>query len=121
MSLKSRLHGMVAVAAFALLLVFPNRGVVAQDLAHVITGVVKHVDHAGKTVVVKTADGTEHTIKYGEHTAVKAGKGTKKVGADIWLGSKEGATVTVHYTGEAGKETAIAIKDPAVKTGEVLI
>ncbi len=37
---------------------------IAEDLVHVVSGVVKSVDKASKTVVVKTADGTEHTIKY---------------------------------------------------------
>ena len=36
---------------------------VAQDLVSIIHGTVKKVDHATKTIVVKTADGTEHTIK----------------------------------------------------------
>jgi len=36
---------------------------VAQDVVSVVHGTVTKMDHGTKTVVVKTADGTEHTIK----------------------------------------------------------
>ena len=35
---------------------------VAQDVVSVVHGTVTKVDHSTKTVVVKTADGTEHAI-----------------------------------------------------------
>jgi hypothetical protein len=34
----------------------------AQDVVSIVHGTVKKVDSATKTIVVKTADGTEHTI-----------------------------------------------------------
>jgi hypothetical protein len=36
---------------------------VAQDVVSIVHGTIKKVDSATKTIVVKTADGTEHTIK----------------------------------------------------------
>src|SRR5215469_7067934 len=42
----------------------------AQDLVSIIHGTVKKVDKDTKTVVVKTADGTEHTIKVADRATV---------------------------------------------------
>jgi glycerate kinase len=36
----------------------------AQDVATAVEGTVKKVDKGTKTAVVKTADGTEHTIHF---------------------------------------------------------
>jgi hypothetical protein len=36
---------------------------VAQDLVNIVLGTIKKVDSNTKTIVVETADGTEHTIK----------------------------------------------------------
>ncbi len=75
---------------------------VAQDVVSIIHGTVKKVDKATKTVVVKTADGTEHTIKVSSDATVK---GTKK-GID---GLKEGSEVVARTTGKGAEETGDAI------------
>ncbi|MFY9733476.1 MAG: hypothetical protein WBQ04_20260 [Candidatus Acidiferrales bacterium] len=74
----------------------------AQDVVHFIHGTIKHVDRATKTVVVKTADGTEHTVKFTGDTTVK---GTKE-GFD---GLKEGTEVVARTTGKGADETAVDI------------
>ena len=74
----------------------------AQDVFHFIHGTIKHADSATKTVVVKTADGTEHTIKFTADTTVK---GTKE-GFD---GLKEGTEVVARTTGKGVDETAMDI------------
>jgi hypothetical protein len=88
---------------------------VSQDLAHDISGVVKKVDKTTKTVVIKADDGTEHTFKYTENTAVEgakdAGKGVEKGAAESYLTAKKGGKVTVHYTEKAGEKTAVGVKD----------
>ena len=88
----------------------------AQDLAHAVKGIVKHVDHDAKKITIKAEDGTEQTIKYTDRTAVRAGKAAARVPADTWLGTKEGANVVVRYTQKAGEKTAVAIKDAAKDT-----
>jgi arginine repressor len=75
---------------------------VAQDAVSVVHGTVTHVDSATKTVVVKTADGTEHAIKVTSETTIK---GTKE-GFD---GLKEGTEVVVRTTGKGADETGIEI------------
>lgn len=91
-----------------------------EDVARIVTGIVKHVDHEAKVVVVKTGDGTEHTIKYTDRTSVRTGKEIKQGTADAWLGTKEGARVTVRYTSNAGKDVAVGIKDAGEKTAEAV-
>jgi Cu/Ag efflux protein CusF len=75
-----------------------------EDMVHVISGVVKHVDKDAKTMVVKTADGTEHTVKW---TGKTSWEGTKDTGKGI----KEGSQVSVKYTEKAGEKTAVGVKD----------
>jgi hypothetical protein len=75
---------------------------VAQDVVSVVHGTVTKVDHETKTVVVKTADGTEHSIKVTGETAYT---GTKE-GFD---GLKEGTEVVVHKTGTGAEETGLEI------------
>jgi hypothetical protein len=66
---------------------------------HVVDGTVTHVSEDGKTVVVKAADGTEHTFQVIGHETVVAAK-------DIGKGTEKGAKVTVYYTESAGKKVA---------------
>jgi arginine repressor len=71
----------------------------AQDLVSDFHGTIKKVDHATKTIVVKTADGTEHTIKVTSDDSVK---GTK----DGFNGLKEGTEVVARTTGKGADESA---------------
>jgi len=97
---------------------------IADDVFHEVSGVVKSVDKATKTVVVKTADGTEHTIKYTDKTTLKAGKDTGKSvetgSVDTYLDAKKGATVTVKYTEKGGEKTAVGIKDASKATAKAV-
>jgi len=47
-----------------------------EDLVHIVKGTVKSVDKDSKTMVVKTADGTEHTVKWTDKTTWEGMKGT---------------------------------------------
>jgi hypothetical protein len=87
----------------------------AEDPLHHVTGVVKDVDKDTKTMVVKAADGTEHTFKYSEKTTVKGakdvGKETEKGSTDAAVEAKKGAKVSIDYTEKAGEKTAVGVKD----------
>jgi hypothetical protein len=78
----------------------------AQDGVTAVEGTVKKVDTSTKTVVVETADGTDHAFHYVGKTTVRGaeatGHGTEQ-GVDK-LG--EGTKVVVHYTSTGGKDTA---------------
>jgi len=71
---------------------------IGKDGIKSVDGTVTHIDRAGKTIAVKTADGTEETFKLSGHAADDAGK-------DIAKGTEKTAHVTVYYTEEAGKKT----------------
>ena len=75
---------------------------VAQDVVSFMHGTVKKVDKATKTVVVKTKDGTEHTVKVASDDTVK---GTK----DGFDGIKEGSEVVVRSTGKGAEGTVDGI------------
>jgi hypothetical protein len=100
------------------------QGAFAEDVAHFVSGAGKSVDKGSKTFVVKTADGTEHTIKWTDSTVVKdtkdTGKGVKTASVDTYLGAKKGAQVTVEYTEKAGEKTAVGVKDASKATAKAV-
>lgn len=61
---------------------------------------VKSVDHAAKTVTVKTAAGAEETYHLTDRAARESGKGLDKAGK-----------VTIYYTDDAGKKVAHYFKE----------
>jgi hypothetical protein len=71
----------------------------------IVTGVVSKVDDGAKTVVVKTADGTEHTFHFVKRSTVHGAEDTGKGAEDAFHGLKEGSEVAVHYTAKGGVET----------------
>ena len=72
---------------------------IGKDGLKATEGTISKLDHAGKTIVVKTADGTEHTFKLSEHAVKDAGKG-------IGEGTEKGTKVIVYSSEKAGKEVA---------------
>jgi hypothetical protein len=115
MSLYLKWHSALVAVLFVLAAAIAWQGAVAEDLVHEISGVVKKVDKATKTIVVKTADGTEHTIKYTDKTTVEGakdvGKGVDKGSAETYLSAKKGSKITVHYTEKGAEKTATGVKD----------
>jgi len=71
----------------------------AEDVASAVEGTVKHTSATAKTIVVKTADGTEHTFHFVARTSIH---GTEEIGK----GAEEGSHVIVHYTVKGTEETA---------------
>jgi hypothetical protein len=71
-----------------------------------VEGLVTKVDRAAKTVMVKAADGTEHTTHLVRRTVVHGGKGTCKGAEEAERGLQEGSQVVVHYTKQGTDETA---------------
>lgn len=107
--------GFAATAVLAVLEVTP---MAAQDVEHAVAGVVRHVDHATKMVVVKTTDGAKRTFVYTDRTLWRGtkdvGKGSVRAGGDLEKDVRKGSHVIVHYTGAAAgtaaKDTAIEIR-----------
>jgi hypothetical protein len=72
----------------------------------ILVGEVVKMDDATKTVVVKTGDGTEHTLHFVKETAVHGEEGTAAGSEDAFHGLKDGSQVAVHYTAKGTEETA---------------
>lgn len=124
MPFRSKRFKGVLTWVFVLMMALAWQPASAEDVAHAVSGIVKSIDKGTKTMVVKTADGTEHTIKYTDHTAVAgakdAGKGVEKASVDTYLGAKVGSKVTVKYTEKGGEKTAVGVKDAGKATGKAL-
>jgi hypothetical protein len=87
--------GFAAVALFA-----------ADDVVTAVEGTVKKVDSGAKTVVVATADGTEHTVHFVKKTSIHGWDATEAGAKDGMHGVKEGSHVVVHYTVKGSEKTA---------------
>jgi hypothetical protein len=71
----------------------------ADDVVSAVHGTVEKVDSPGKTIVVKTADGTEKTFMLSAHAVGDSGK-------EIGKGTEKGTKVVVYSTEDAGKKVA---------------
>jgi Cu/Ag efflux protein CusF len=85
----------------------------ADDVVHIVKGVVKSVDKDSKTMVVKAEDGTEHTIKWTDKTTMEGLKDTSK-------GIEEGTKVSVKYTEKGGEKTAVGVKAAGKATAKAV-
>jgi hypothetical protein len=81
----------------------------ADEVVSAVHGTVDKVDSASRTVVVKTADGTEHTFHYVDRTAVHGANVTADAGKDSWHGVTKGSEVVAHYTKRGTVDTAVEI------------
>jgi hypothetical protein len=81
----------------------------AADVVSAVHGTIEKIDSATKTVVVKTADGTEHSLHFVDKTAVHGADASAKATEDSWHGMKEGTEVVVHYTTRGTEDTAVEI------------
>lgn len=90
-------------------------GCAAQDAVTAVHGTITNLDSGTKTMVVKTKDGSEHTIKFVDKTTVhgvEAGAHETAIGsADSFHGLKEGTDVVAHYTVKGSDKTAVEVDD----------
>jgi hypothetical protein len=80
-----------------------------EDVITAVHGTVTRIDAASKTIVVKTADGTEHTFHFVANTAVHGAQVTATGAKDSFHGLTEGSEVVAHYTAKGGDETAVEV------------
>ncbi len=81
----------------------------AVDVVSAVHGAIEKIDSATKTMVIKTADGTEHSLHFVDKTAVHGADVSAKASEDSWHGLKEGTDVVVHYTTRGTEDTAVEI------------
>jgi hypothetical protein len=114
MSSQSKVRAAVLAVLVAFITLGAWQRMAAQDdVFHIVKGVVKSVDKDSKTMVVKTTDGTEHTIRWTDKTTMEGGK-------DVGKGIAEGSKVSVKYTDKAGEKTAVGVKDVGKATAKAV-
>jgi len=79
------------------------------DVVSAVHGVVTKVDAGAKTIGVKTADGTEHTLHFVAATTVHGAQATATGAKDSFRGLTEGSEVVAHYTKKGTEETAVEV------------
>lgn len=92
--------------AIAAVLIF---SVHAQEVGNAIHGTITKLDSSTKTIVVKTKDGTEHTVHFVDRTAVFGADKTAAGAKDAFKGLSEGSDVVVHYTAKGSEDTATEV------------
>ena len=124
MKVNSNRFSILLTGIFILVAAVAWQAAVAEDVVHAVSGIVKSVDKGSKTMVVKAADGTEHTIKWTDKTTVKgvdaSGKAVAGASVDSYDGLKDGTKVSVKYTEKGGEKTAVAIKDASKATAKAV-
>jgi len=105
--MRFAMKALLTVVAVAGLMALPVRA--TSDVVTAIHGTITKVDAATRTVVVKTADGTEHTIHFVDKTAVHGAEATEIGAKDTFHGLKEGSEVAVHYTENGSEKTAVEV------------
>src|SRR5580692_3087898 len=96
---------LLAVASLVLLPACADEGVV-----NAVHGTVTKLNEATKTMVVKTADGTEHTFHFVAKTTVRGAEAIATGAKDSFHGLTEGSEVVAHYTVKGGEETAVEVE-----------
>jgi uncharacterized protein YjhX (UPF0386 family) len=81
----------------------------AEDVVSAVHGAITKIDSATKTITVKTADGTEHSLRFLDKTAVHGTKMSAEAGKDTWHGLTRGTDVVAHYTKRGSEDTAVEI------------
>jgi len=89
---RRALHSLIRVFT---LLALPTSLCFAADVVTAVHGTVTKIDSGAKTIVVKTKDGTEHTLHFIAKTMVH---GTEAGAKDAFKGLKEGSEVVAHYS-----------------------
>jgi hypothetical protein len=84
-------------------------GLAAQDVVSAVHGSITKLDSASKTAVIKTKDGTEHTVKFVDKTTVHGAEATAMGTKDAFHGLTEGSEVVAHYSTKGTEKTAVEI------------
>lgn len=98
------------IMRFFVVAAFVVFGVKAQDdVATAVHGTITKVDSGTKTIVVKTKDGTEQTVRFTEKTTVLGADKTAQGAKDSFKGLTEGSEVVVHYTATGAEKSATEV------------
>jgi hypothetical protein len=97
------------VRASLILLLLSAFSWAADDVVSAVHGTITKVDSGTKTLVVKTKDGTEATVKFVGTTTVHGAEATATGTKDAFHGLTEGSEVVAHYTAKGTEKTAVEV------------
>ena len=80
-----------------------------EDVVTAVHGTITKLETETRTVVVRTADGTEHSMRFLDKTAVHGAHAVGGAAKESFHGLKEGAEVIAHYSEKGGRTTALEI------------
>ena len=90
-----------------IILLFSFTGIAgATEKTASVEGIVVKIDRDAKTLEVKAADGTEHTMHLVRRTVVQSERESAKRGNDAVRDLREGDEVVVHYVRQGTDNTA---------------
>ncbi|MGA3128002.1 MAG: hypothetical protein ABSD13_14940 [Candidatus Korobacteraceae bacterium] len=79
---------MKTIGSLILALLLVSAVQAADDVARAVHGTIKKVDSVTRTIVVKTADGAEHSLHFVDNTAVHGADVSAGAAKDFWHGLK---------------------------------
>ena len=100
---------MKTIATVALAVALVSAAYAVDDVVSAMHGTVDKIDLGTKTVVVKTADGTRHSLHFLDGTAVHGAELSALAAKDSWHGLAEGSEVVAHYTKRGTEDTVVEI------------
>ena len=100
---------MKMIRVTALVFAFASLAFAVKDVVTATHGTISKIDRAGKTIVVKSADGSEHVFHWTAGTVVHGGKAADVAAKDSWHGLKEGSEVVAHSTKRGSVDTAVEV------------
>ncbi|HXZ42897.1 MAG TPA: hypothetical protein VEG68_19325 [Terriglobales bacterium] len=104
-----RKKGLKTAVACGLVLFVASFAPGTEDVVTAVHGTITKLDTATKTVVLKTADGTEHSMRFLDKTAVHGAHAVREGAKGSFHGLKEGTEVIAHYSESGGRATALEI------------
>ena len=100
---------MKKIAIAVLVLSLASLTFAVEDVVTATHGTITKIDKGAKTLVVKTADGTEHVFHWTKDAAVHGVKAGAAAAKDSWHGLKEGSEVVAHSTKKGTEDTLVEV------------
>jgi hypothetical protein len=100
---------MKVIRMAVLVLSLTSLALAIEDVVNATHGTISKIDNAGKTLVIKTADGTEHVFHWTKDAAVHGVKASDAAAKDSWHGLKEGSEVVAHSTKKGTEDTLVEV------------
>ena len=101
--------GLKSAVACGLVLFVASFASGTEDVVTAVHGTITKLDATTKTVILKTADGTEHSMRFLDKTAVHGAHAVGEGAEASFHGLKEGTEVIAHYSERGGRATALEI------------